>query len=571
MGGRIVRWWPRRKVYLDNLPKTHDLRFAIFFMVGLVAVFGALYGVGYAVAGNTVPRGTTVSDVEIGSLSRGEAETTLRQELVPRLQRLLVLESSRGAFRIDPQNAGVTLDVERTVDDAMAGGDWDPRHMLQVIFGGDDVDPVVDIDEAEFSAAMERVVRQVRVQPTSSKVLFAGGQPRVRYGTVGETVDLDRLADSIAEALRDDEQRVRLPMRPIQPRVTGEEADAFVKSVARPAAAQPVRLTARRGTVTLEPAAFVPALRAVATQEGLRLGIDAEAAYRLGAATRAQLPGQPVSARVVLGRNGPRVVPGQEGFRINREAWAAGVLEAVLKRQGRRTATLEVVSAPPGFTAADARALNIRSRVATAIVRFPSSVRPGQVARAARQLDQSVIRPGDEWSFLRRVKVAGQPMATSLVATATYNAALLTGLDVTQRSAMPRPPDYLIRGREALALRPRNDLLLRNSSPYGVLLHAEVEPTRGGAMVRVELWSTRYWKVALRSSDRYQLTFAPPERRSGDQCRPRAGRPGFSLDLTRVRTHGDDRRVDVHTSRYAPERGVVCGPPRGPGGGPGQR
>ena len=85
--GRIVRWWPRRKVYLDNLPKTHDLRFAIFFMVGLVAVFGALYGVGYAVAGNTVPRGTTVSDVEIGTLSRGEAETTIRQELVPRLQR----------------------------------------------------------------------------------------------------------------------------------------------------------------------------------------------------------------------------------------------------------------------------------------------------------------------------------------------------------------------------------------------------------------------------------------------------------------------------------------------------
>lgn len=554
-----MRWWPRRKVYLDNLPKTHDVRFAFFFIFGLVAAFGALYGVGYAVAGNTVPRGTTVSDVEIGSLSRGEAETTLRQELVPRLQRPLILDSRTDSFRVDPQNAGVTLDLERTVDEAMSGGDWDPRHMLQVIFGGDDIDPVVEIDEAEFDAAMKRVVRQVTVAPTSSKVIFSGGQPDVRYGTVGETVDLERLQENIAEALRDDERRVRLPMRPIQPKVTGDEADAFVKSVARPASAHPVRLSARRGTVTLPPAAFVSALRAVETADGLRLGIDAGAAFRLGASTRSQLPGQPVNARVVLGGNGPRVVQGSAGFRVTQAAWAAGVLEASLKRPGRRTATLKVVRADPAFTAADARAMQIRNRVATATIRFPASVNRGQVARAARQLDQAVLKPGAEWSFLRRVRVTGQPAATSLVASATYNAALLAGLDVTQRSAMSSPPHYLTRGREALALRPRDDLLLRNPSPYGVLLHAEVEPTRNGAQIRVEAWSTRYWKVTLRRSDRYQVTFAPPERRSGPQCQPRRGEPGYSLDLTRVRVRGDERRVDVQTSRYAPVRGVVCG------------
>jgi vancomycin resistance protein YoaR len=399
--------------------------------------------------------------------------------------------------------------------------------MLQVIFGGDEIDPVVDIDETEFDAAMQRVVRQVTVAPTSSKVLFSGGRPHVRYGTVGETVDLESLQENIAESLRDDERRVRLPMR-------------------------------------LPPAAFVAALRAVETADGLRLGIDADAAFRLGASTRSQLPGQPVNARVVLGRNGPRVVQGSAGFRVTQDAWAAGVLEAALKRSGRRTATLQVVRADPAFTANDARAMQIRNRIATATIRFPASVKRSQVARAARQLDQAVLKPGAEWSFLRRVRVAGQPAATSLVASATYNAALHAGLDVTQRSAMSSPPDYHTRGREALALRPRDDLLLRNPSPYGVLLHAEVEPTRNGAQVRVEAWSTRYWKVTVRRSDRYQLTFAPPERRSGAQCQPRRGEPGYSLDLTRVRVRGDERRVDVQTSRYAPVRGVVCG------GGPGR-
>ena len=161
------------------------------------------------------------------------------------------------------------------------------------------------------------------------------GWPAARpLWTVGETVDLDRLADSIAEALRDDEQQVRLPMRPIQPRVTREEADAFVTSVARPAAAQPVRLTARRGTVTLDPAALSQPCgrwprRGPAARIRRRGRVPAEGGHE-GA-----LPGQPVGARVVLGKNGPRVVPGQEGFRISREAWAAGVLEGSTQATGQ--------------------------------------------------------------------------------------------------------------------------------------------------------------------------------------------------------------------------------------------
>ena len=58
-----MRLWPRRKVYVDNLPKTHDLRFMLVFVVGLAVIFGSLYAVGYAVAGDKLPNGTRVDVV----------------------------------------------------------------------------------------------------------------------------------------------------------------------------------------------------------------------------------------------------------------------------------------------------------------------------------------------------------------------------------------------------------------------------------------------------------------------------------------------------------------------------
>jgi vancomycin resistance protein YoaR len=558
-----MRLWPRKKVYLDNLPKTHDLRFAVIFLVGLVAVFAALYGVGYWVAGNTVPRGTTVADVEIGTLTRGEAETTLRAELVPRLQRPITLQSPRGSFKIDPQQAGLVLDVEATVDEAMAGGDWDPRHMLQVVFGGDEIDPVVLVDKAELRAELEPIVQQVSTPASDSRISFPGGRPQVRYGNVGSTVDIRQLEVLLVQAIRDDERTVRLPMRPVQPDVTSEEADRFVRTVAAPATLQPVRLRARDAAVVVEPSGFAAALTAVDTPDGLRLGIDPATAYRLGSAERRQLPGQPTDATVVLRNDRPVVVPGRPGHRITPQAWADGVLAAAQRRPGRRVATVPVEPAPPAFTTEEAQAMRIRGRVGSFAVRFPAAVGPGAVERAARRLDGTVLRPGGRISYLARVQLTGDVPASTVVATATYNAALLAGLEVLERAAIPRVPDHLPQGREAWTVRPGHDLVLENRLPYGVLLQATAERTATGGVVRVVAWSSRYWQVTLRTSGRQDVTIPRPIRRLGPRCEPRAGTVGFSLDLTRVRARAEQRRTDVFSSRYAPIRGVVCGPPGG--------
>ena len=44
-------------------------------MAGVLVGLGALYGVGYAVTGNTLPAGTSIGGVEVGALSRRPPRT----------------------------------------------------------------------------------------------------------------------------------------------------------------------------------------------------------------------------------------------------------------------------------------------------------------------------------------------------------------------------------------------------------------------------------------------------------------------------------------------------------------
>ncbi|MBA2772792.1 MAG: hypothetical protein H0U36_01920, partial [Nocardioidaceae bacterium] len=70
-----MRLWPRRKVYVDDLPKTHDVRFATVFLVGFAVLVAALYGVGYLLAGDRLPADTRVAGVDVGGMRAGAART----------------------------------------------------------------------------------------------------------------------------------------------------------------------------------------------------------------------------------------------------------------------------------------------------------------------------------------------------------------------------------------------------------------------------------------------------------------------------------------------------------------
>ena len=61
----------------------------------------------------------------------------------------IVAGAERGS--LNPARAGLAVDVSGTVREACGGRSWDPRRMWDYFLGGDNVDPVVTVDEAAFA------------------------------------------------------------------------------------------------------------------------------------------------------------------------------------------------------------------------------------------------------------------------------------------------------------------------------------------------------------------------------------------------------------------------------------
>jgi len=146
------------------------------------------------------------------------------------------------------------------------------------------------------------------------------------------------------------------------------------------------------------------------------------------------------------------------------------------------------------------------------------------------------------------------------VASAAYRAALVAGMSDLERTPHSFYSPAFADGMDALVESPSVDLQWRDATPYGVYVRSWVSPVAGGgASVHVQLWSSPYWQVSVRTSNRFHVM--PPRVRqvTTPGCTPRNGVGGFDVDVTRTSTRPGKPRVveKVHTS-YRPLDTVVC-------------
>ncbi|MGI8435204.1 MAG: VanW family protein [Nocardioidaceae bacterium] len=552
-----MRLWPRRRVYLDDLPKTHDLRFGMFFLVGLLALGGALYGVGHVVAGDTVPTGTTVSGVDIGGMSSGQAATVLRERMSPRLSRSVTVLAGGRTFHFTPQQAGLTFDVDQTVADALGGNSWDPRHMLEVLTGGGAVEPVVDVDRHDLETRLDTMAKQVAVPAVDASVSFRGGQPQLVAGQTGTRLDLGVARANLLAALIEGQATVRAPLQAVQPGVTTSQAADFVAGPATRSTAGPVVVDVADTAVTLQPRRYAPALRVLTQDSGLHLDLDPHVLFARTRSMIHSLPNHPVDAQFRFEDGRPVVVPSRSGATVSRTDWADAVLEAVLRPAGKREVAAGVVAEPADFTTAQARQLQIKERLSASVAPYPPHVDPAAVRRSAQRLDGTVLRPRWSFSFLHRVGV-DDPVAASTVASAAYEAALQAGMTGIVRSAWSSRPPGFVAGFDARVDSPEPDLRWDDDTPYGVYVRSWVDQAPSEGAVHVEIWSSRYWRVELHAGDRHDFVEPPVQVGSGGSCEPLAGAPGYTVDVVRTLTrHGQQHRENFRSS-YRPRAERIC-------------
>ncbi|MEU0459439.1 peptidoglycan binding domain-containing protein, partial [Streptomyces sp. NPDC006129] len=181
----------------------------------LVVGAGGLYLAGLVLTGGEIDSGTTVRGVEIGGLSRAEAVRKLERRLGAAGARELTVKVGDRTGTVDPRRAGLSYDIQETVDRAARTGN-DPVGVFEGFFrSGGAVEPVVRLDEGKARAALGQLAKDLDQKVREGAVGFDGGRVKQVAPRTGYALDVDAaVAPLRASFLRGDAAAVTaLPAR----------------------------------------------------------------------------------------------------------------------------------------------------------------------------------------------------------------------------------------------------------------------------------------------------------------------------------------------------------------------
>jgi vancomycin resistance protein YoaR len=552
-------------------------------LLGLVVLFGGAYVGAHYVAGDKVPRNTTVSGVRIGGHPQDEAAQRLQAGLADKVARDIATTIDGTPVAIDPTELGLQVDYEASVAEAGGAESWDPVRLWNYFTGGDAHEAEVTVDDATFNAYLARLDEQHGTPARDGAVAFDGEQLKITQARAGRALDpSDTLAAVQAAFLEENPGEVPLETAEVVPAIDQGDVQEALDTFASPAVAAPVVLRFEGSDVKVFPADYTAALSLVPTDGELVPTLDpAKLTEVVGSRVT---NGAPVDATVALVDGRPKVVPARPGVTFDQAELEAGFLATVAKPQGERTLPLTAKVAKPDFTTKDARALKITEKVSSFPTYFPyAEYRNVNLGRAAELIDGTVLKPGETFSLNDTVGertvangftkgyvindgilIQDLGGGVSQMATTTFNAMFFAGLQDVEHKPHSFYIDRYPVGREATVAWGAVDLRFTNDTPYGVLIQANVTPSTpsSSGVATVSMWSTKWWDITTSTGERYNLTKAKVRKIDDLTCHANTGYGGFDIDVVRyfrpVGANTGTRDDEVFHTTYTPSDTVIC-------------
>jgi vancomycin resistance protein YoaR len=555
----------------------------LWLLLALGVLFGGLYVAAHYVAGDKVPRNTTVSGVRIGGHPQGEAAERLRAGLADRVARDIPTTVDGQQVAVDPARAGLAVDYDASVAEAGGKRSWDPVRLWNYFTGGDTFEAEVEVDETAYNAFLAGLDEQYGATARDGAIRFDGAQIRTRQARTGQALDPSDTLDALEGAfLEESPDPVALEMVEVEPAIDATDVQEALDEFASPAVAAPVTLAFEGSQVKLFPADYTAAITLEPVDGELSATLDAAKLTEVVGGKVTQ--GAPVDASVVLVDGTPQVVPAKPGVTFDAAELESGFLGVVAAPQGERTLALSAQVAKPAFTTKDARALQVRERVSTVTTYVPyAEYRNVNIGRAAEIIDGTLLKPGETFSLNdtvgERTEANGftkgyvindgilvQDLGggVSQMATTLFNAMFFAGLEDVEHKPHSFYIDRYPVGREATVAWGAVDLRFTNDTPYGVLIDTSFTnstPSSSGT-VTVTMYSTKYWDITTTTGERYNIT-KPRTRRIDDlTCHPNEGYGGFDIDVVRyfrpVGENTETREDEVFSTTYTPSDTVIC-------------
>jgi len=560
-------------------------------LAGIIAAasFGVLvvaYGAAFAFTGDKTPGDTTVLGIPLGGLSEADAKAKLQAGIKDRLNLPIKVKAGDSTYQVKPADAGLSLDVDATIEAAGAGRSLNPARMWQVMTGGDAVAPVINRDEDKLNAAIDKLAKQVNRPATEGTITFVDAKAVQHESADGLQLDNGKATGTLVSGYPSDGNPRDLPVDVSKPKAGTDAIDKAMKEYAEPAMSGPIRLTVGDKGVDLKPAEFAPALKLVAKDGDFTPTLDAAKLEPLFKDRFKQLESPPKDARVDIVAGRPHVVPAVDGMVVARDKVIPAMLAILPKTGADRKASVGLAKSKAKITTEAAQALGIKELMGEFTTHFPhATYRNVNIGTAARKINGTLLKPDEMFSLNKivgeRTKENGFTEGNiinggkfvldlgggvSQSATTTFNAAFFAGLkDVEHKAHSVYISRYPV-GREATVAWGSVDLKFLNDSGHGILVQTIFTPSTPGSQgtLTVKIWGTKVWDITAGASAKSNFRSPSVVYNTEPGCRTQAPTGGFDITIYRYFAKNGQRvKTESFTTKYNAADDIRCGPKPG--------
>ena len=518
-----------REASVSELPRSQSLRgfdwrrAAVTFAATLVilVVIGGAAAMAYErMHSDRVLPGVSVAGVEVGGLSRAEAESRIRAGLPDLSDGQLTVRLGDRTETITYAAVGRDYDMDAILDSAFGvGRGAGILEQLQTLTSGVTVPFHITWDHDELTDRVNAIVAGVEADPVDATLSRTGAAYTVTPSEQGWLVDEQALYEQASAVIADTTRTsatISVDPVAVAPGLTTEEVQVAVEeyeaTVAAPltfrAGDQTVTVPSSvlRGWVRLEPAGEAGQWTVVVESAPISQIVD-ELAFRVNV--------EAVNASYTFERNQPTVIPAVDGLSLDSSAAVSAITESL---NARTTAgpgaplNFSLASVPAEFSTEDAAGLAGRvERLGRWVTHYRPSPFNGDgknIRNPAKLINGTVVQPGEQFDFIDHAgpftKRNGYADGAAIIngktqidgvlggglcsaSTTLFNAAMRAGLQIDARhnhsyfiNRYPVGLDATIWVNGNI----RKTLAFTNDTPYPILIVAKNATTK----VTFEIW-----------------------------------------------------------------------------------
>jgi vancomycin resistance protein YoaR len=543
-----------------------------------VAVLGAAYWGVAQYLGSRIPQGTTVEGVDIGNLTPEVAAETLESRLTLLAEDPVTVEADGETLRLDPAEAGLSLDYEATVG-RLAGVSYDPRVLWDRITNdGRELELVAPVDTAALEAALAEHAADFDTEPGEGSVWLSLGAVHVADPQAGRNLDVPGTAREVAEAWPLDRTVVG-SVEEVPTDLSAAEIERFVTQEAEPAVRASVVVISGKEKTVLTANQLSRLLTVVQTPEHT-LGLELDEAGLIetvrGGLTEAVTPARDATVR--LGDGGrPQIVPAAKGTELD-DADIVTQVRKALQPGADRTVAVKTVPVAPEITNAAAEKWRVGEVMAEFRSEFPTGAanadRTENIRVGLSHLNGTVVMPGEQFSLAGALSpisrdrgyveagvivdgrlVKGIGGGLSQVSTTVLNTAWFSGVQLDEFT----PHSYYISrypvGREATIAVGVIDNKWTNDTSSPVVVQTWIS----GDEIVMRFWGDRQYTVETVTGARRNVVQPKESTDNSPTCLPQSPQEGFDITVTRILKQGGGVVSErSYTTHYKPSDKVTC-------------